>query len=251
MLVNASEWDNDEDLGHWLEREVVRRCSLAGEPITEGQRRGMRLSPSRRPVGRRTLARELLDSQLVVPLIDGLDELPNPHRALVKLNAAFSAPSRPRRLLITCRTEDYAKETEGEADDPQPLDGAAVIELGPLDPLKDANQVAEYLEHHEGADWDQVLKEMGSETPVGDVLRSPLYVSLAEQIYNHNRGDRDRRPSPSELCDTAKFGSAKAVEDHLVGEYVKASYRDKQDSGRASLRWLAFLARQARPQRRR
>ena len=243
ILVNATEWDASDDLRDWLEREVAVRCPWANEPIPDSQGRGMKLSLARRrPIGRRTLAGALLDARLVVPLIDGLDELPNPHEALIKLNDAFHEPSRLRRLLLTCRTEDYAKETAKGADDPQPLDGAAVIELGPLDPVKDADQVAGYLEHHGGANWDRVLQEMGRETPVGRVLRSPLYVSLAESIYNHNSGGRDRRPSSSELCDHAQFDSTKAVEDHLIGEYVKASYRDKKDGGKASLRWLTFLA---------
>lgn len=78
--------------------------------------------------GRHTMARELLDAGLLLPVLDGFDELPDPAHevALRRLNAELD-----ERLpvLLTCRTEVWARAMRaGDV-----LTAAEVVRLLPLD----------------------------------------------------------------------------------------------------------------------
>ncbi|MFF4659146.1 NACHT domain-containing protein [Streptomyces sp. NPDC001381] len=205
-----------------------------------------RLAAEYRPLaavrGGRTLARELLDEGLVLPVLDGFDEIPREShaRALSRLNAELD-----ERLpvMLTCRDEDWGRAL-GEAGG-DVLTAAEVIRLRPLDP----ETAREYLEStarpiggtrpngRPVTVWTAVLD--APTAPLTAVLRSPLMVALARTVY----GDTSR--DPSELTEPDRFPSATAVEGHLLDSFVPAAFADEDGIWRpdAAHRWLRCLAR--------
>ncbi|MEV3993740.1 NACHT domain-containing protein [Streptomyces sp. NPDC049837] len=190
--------------------------------------------------GERTLARELLDAGLVLPVLDGFDELPEAaHRdALRRLNRELD-----ERLpvLLTCRTTDWARATRsGDV-----LTAAEVLRLGRLD----FPAARDYLETtaRSNADgttvWTRVLA--APTAPLADVLGSPLMVALARTVY----GDTSR--DPYELLDRERFPTAERIEEHLLDAFVPAAFADADGTWRpgAAHHWLRHLARDLAPRR--
>ncbi|WP_320772904.1 NACHT domain-containing protein [Streptomyces sp. CRN 30] len=197
--------------------------------------------------GERTLARELLDAGLVLPVLDGFDELPEDAHAsaLDRLNAGLDERL---SVLLTCRDTDWSRALRELGGDV--LTAAEVVRLCPLDPAT----VREYLEsttrptghgHPDGRSvtvWTDVL-DHPSATELTTALRTPLMVALARTVY----GDTSR--DPSELLDHARFPTAAAVEEHLLDAFVPAAFADTDGTWRpeAAHRWLRSLARQPSP----
>jgi hypothetical protein len=202
-------------------------------------------------------ARTLLNAGLIVPVLDGFDEIPDDARgsAIAKINEAI----RPcPGLVIAARTEDYRAAVRGDDGMGVLLSGATGIELRPLD----ASVVAEYLK--DAADspaaaerWDAVLATFRADdpNPVAQALRTPLMVTLARAIYNprDNEGAEPVEHQPAELLDSALFPTKTAVETYLLDKFIWAAYRPHPDPSHPSRRypwgyeeargWLAFLAR--------
>ncbi|WP_129796610.1 NACHT domain-containing protein [Streptomyces sp. F001] len=182
----------------------------------------------------RTLARELLDEGLVLPVLDGLDELPEATRelALRRLNAELD-----ERLpvLLTCRTAQWASAVRGG----DVLTAAEVVRLRPLD----FDTARNYLERTARSScdgstaWTPVLA--APTPPLTDVLTTPLMVALARTVY----GDTSR--SPAELADPGRFPTAQAIEEHLLDAFVPAAFADAEGTWRpgAAHHWLSRLAR--------
>ncbi|MFJ9630374.1 hypothetical protein ACIRU8_21950 [Streptomyces sp. NPDC101175] len=204
-----------------------------------------RLAAEHRPLAaatdpRHTLARGLLDAGLVLPVLDGFDELPRPvyGEAVRRINAELDDDL---PLLLTSRAEAWATAvTEGDV-----LTGAEVVELRPLG----LAQACAHLERtarplrtadgEPGTVWTPVLRAVTARPhcPAARALTTPLMVALARAVY----GDTSR--DPSELLDPDRFPTAEAVEEHLLGAFVPAAYADAgSEAGRAALRRLALLA---------
>ncbi|MFJ3802173.1 NACHT domain-containing protein [Streptomyces sp. NPDC090088] len=223
---------------------------LAGwDPRRTGLREWLaeRLAAEHRPLaavtdGTRTLARGLLDAGLVLPVLDGFDELARPSygEAVRRINAGLDDDL---PLLLTSRATAWATAVaEGDV-----LTAAEVVELRPLD----LAQATAHLERTarpqrttDGTDatvWTPVVEELARHphSPAATALTTPLTVSLARAVY----GDTSR--DPSELLDTARFGTAAAVEQHLLGAFVPAAYADAEPhTASDAARHLALLARE-------
>ncbi|GAA2243382.1 hypothetical protein GCM10010232_32990 [Streptomyces amakusaensis] len=205
-----------------------------------------------------TLAAALVDAELILPVLDGFDELAEALRspALDALNTT-SLP-----LVLTSRREEYARAIrEGHT----PLVWAACTELDDLT----VEDLAAYLPRTDRLAasgvrgdvrvWDAFLERLGAgDTPVGirigRVLGTPLMVSLARTMYE--------KPgkSPLELFDTARFPTERHIEEHLLAGFVPTLYRHRvhertdTDRGRRhrnrhrnrdpdrARRWLGYLA---------
>jgi hypothetical protein len=110
------------------------------------------------------------------------------------------------------------------------LNGATGIHLLPLAP----EQVAAYLRRDAGgphtpaaARWNTVTTHLGTDTPVGQALSTPLGLFLARTIYNprpHTRPGSGAVPHPDELCDTAAFPTRAALDTHLFNAFIPAAY---------------------------
>jgi hypothetical protein len=208
-------------------------------------------APASVAAGASTQAQALLDEHLLLPILDGLDELPATVRscALDRLNAEL----RPgERIVVSARSEEYREVAHPPAGVPVTLHGAAAVVL------EDITSTA--AEHYLcpaaagpgiGIRWAQVSAALGTATPVGRALRTPLMISLAAVIYTPRPSENPRTaPDPSELCDTGRFPTQAAVEEHLLNAFIHASYRPHPGAARRrrwtasqAQRYLSFLAR--------
>ncbi|MEU6325217.1 NACHT domain-containing protein [Streptomyces sp. NPDC047009] len=191
-----------------------------------------------------TWGRELLTAGRILPVLDGLDEIPAPMQAhaIQRLNAELDADA---PVLLTCRTHEYADVVEhGDV-----FTAAAVVELQPL-PIED---VSAYLRRTarptRGANgqrttrWDPVLDRLRShpDEPAARALRqaltSPLMVAMARAAYD------DTEEDPAELL-APRFHDVAVLEQHLLDAFVPAAFRDAPSvNGEHARRWLGFLAR--------
>ena len=228
VFVPLTTWDPDhEGLRPWLEKSLAIDYPPLARPFSADE-------------NSRSVLESLLDERLIVPVLDGLDEMPDDlqHKAIVKINEAMDTAECPRQLLLTCRTDEFAKAV-GQHGHSYKLEGAAAVRLCDLSP----QQVARYLsDSGKDARWAGVVKQLGQETPVGRVLRTPLAVSLAVAIYNphlderparkesagpqapdgHSHSERFRLADPAELADRR----ARAAPQEVSFEYHFKGLRD-------------------------
>ncbi|MEV5532248.1 NACHT domain-containing protein [Streptomyces prunicolor] len=195
-------------------------------------------------------ARALLDNRLILPVLDGFDEIASPLRsaALSAINEAlpFGHP-----VVLSSRVGEYRNVVRPRSGFPVRLAGAAGIELRPLEV---ADAVA-YLRRDAGGSgyaadrWEHVTARLDTATPVGTALRTPLMLFLARTIYNPRAGESyEDLPHPGELCDTSRFPTRAAVETHLFSAFIPAAYRShprhpSQWSPQQAQRTFVFLAR--------
>ncbi|MFE6667158.1 helix-turn-helix domain-containing protein [Streptomyces sp. NPDC057697] len=208
---------------------------------------------TRRASGGSTLAAALVDADLVLPVLDGFDEIAEGLRsaALETLNAA-SLP-----LVLTSRRGEFAEAVE---ETHTPLVWAAGLELTDLtlDDLDDylprtARPVSRGDSGGEAV-WSPVLARLsagsgGADTPLARVLSTPLMIILARTMYSETPG-RD----PSELLDTERFPDENSLEEHLLAGFVPTVYRrrvaERSTAGRPERHrdperaehWLGYLA---------
>nr|WP_246259473.1 NACHT domain-containing protein [Streptomyces typhae] len=217
VLFSLASWDPaHEELTDWLAEQLRRShpALRAPAPGTEGG-----------------LARALLDERRILPLLDGFDELPpalHP-QALAAVNGSLSAK---QPVVLACRTEGFRAALARSAGAVR-LNGAAGIRLLPLT----AAQAAAYLRRDAGgphapaaARWRRVVSHLGTDTPVGQALSTPLGLFLARTIHNprafpHHPGPDDASaPDPasasastststSTSASTSASASASASED--------------------------------------
>ena len=235
ILASIASWNPvDQDLREWLAAQLlIDHPGLTDPP----------------PTGRieRTQAAALLADHLILPVLDGLDEIPEQIRRLAidKINNAL----RPgERLVVTCRSEQYRDAIRPKGgSELRPVEAAAAIELCPLD-LAAAH---EYLWHgapgpETRARWDRLFNRLGKKAPVREALTTPLMVSLAHAVYNSSPAESSTaRPDPFELRNRA-LTDRKAVESLLFDAFIPAAYR-QYPGGRWKAqdaeKWLVFLAR--------
>ncbi|WP_406158294.1 helix-turn-helix domain-containing protein [Streptomyces sp. NBC_01005] len=200
-----------------------------------------------------TLATALVDADLVLPVLDGFDEIAEGLRstALEVLNAT-SLP-----LVLTSRRGEFAEAVQEAG---APLVWAAGLELTDLtfdDLAGYLPRTARPVPRGDGgspAVWTPVLdrlraRESGAATPLARVLSTPLMIVLARTMYSE-APDRN----PAELLDAERFPDENSLEEHLLAGFVPTVYRRRvaersatrrrerhRDPERAE-RWLGHLA---------
>lgn len=187
-------------------------------------------------------AEELIDHELILPVLDGFDELPEQHH----LAAIGDISSLDMPVVVTSRPDEYARAVRSV----KAVGGAAAIELEALN-LDDCHR---YLRHTARKDlvpgWDMVfdrLRDAAGDTAAENLratLTTPLMVMLARATYNDGHGRH-----PHELLDAQRFPTRADLEEHLLARYLHFCYDDRDTNTRnrsvdpvRTRRWLGHLA---------
>jgi hypothetical protein len=230
VLLSVSSWNpTTEHLHAWIARRLDQDYPALGNAAAYGP----------------AAAQQLVLAGHVLPILDGLDELPAALRgtAINRLDRARAG----RPLVLTCRSQEYqeAVTTSGEL-----LATAAVVELQPVT-VGEVTSFVQAAIPSTDTRWEQVFSEL-HDRPNGALaaaLSSPLMVALARAVYTAPTHD------PGTLVAIARAGDQAAVEHHLLDSFIPAVYTDPPAApgqptatGRrrwdpaAARRYLAFLA---------
>ena len=235
VLFPLVSWDPAAvDLRGWMERKLVQDYAELGV-AAPGE------------YGEATLAGMLLDRRLVLPVLDGFDELPADMGGLA-LHRIGEALPYGCGLVLSSRPAEYRAALRPRTGVPARLTGMAGIRLEPLG----ADDVAAYLLRDAGgsgtpaaARWEAVVPELGTQAPVAAALSNPLMVSLARSVYNPRPGETEGvLPDPADLL---RCPTRTAVERHLLDAFIATVYRPGPirpcrwtvDEARSALRFLA------------
>ena len=237
VLLTLSDWHSASNLREWVRQRL-------GETY-----------PFLRPFGPDVLD-EIVDRGKILPVLDGLDELPPQLRPqLLEQVRAHNDP-----LILTCRTAQYLATVTGP--EGRVLAGAAVIEPMPLQ----AADIAHYLQRMSPmrpGEWPDLLATLRSrpDHPITQALTTPLNVWLLRKTYIDTGGIGK---NPAGLLDTARYRTQYDITNHLLDNLVRALFaatgnprsadsdrpfrpRKPREPADAS-RWLAFLARHVQAQ---
>lgn len=228
VVLNVSSWDPrtqhlDDLLRSAIEPSLRRRGRLATAAAGHA-------------------ADDLVGARLVLPVLDGLDEVPQHAWQAVRhaLRTAFAAPD--RQFMVACSTEHFEELVPPEI----ALGASRVLRLGAMAPL-DAVEYLRRRSHAGTTSWDPVVRHLEADPtgPLGRTLSSPLWMYLTAVVYE-GRGSR-----VTELLDQRRFASAESIEALLLERYVESVYVDLAPSERSDApryratdagRWLAGLA---------
>ncbi|MEV0939827.1 hypothetical protein AB0I90_05545 [Micromonospora wenchangensis] len=247
VLLPADTWHpGEQHLREWMAQRLAQdHPHLGGPAPAPGRSRN-----------RRTMATHLIESRLVLPVLDGLDMIGDGllGTALSELNGlGVEEP-----LVVTSRIEPYRNAVQ-TAD--CGLSGAAVAEVLPLTLAEARN----YLAPAGGSGrWHRAFAALTNDpdAPLAQALRTPLMAWLARTNYPTAAPTAATDPAttvadPRELGDRTRFPDRDAIADHLIDGLLPAVYpaeptptsrRDsderwhRQDVERA----LIFLARHLR-----
>jgi hypothetical protein len=225
VLFPVASWNpRDASLSMWMVSRLCVDYPFLGGRVASGA----------------TLAGDLVERGEIWPVLDGLDEAPEPIRAemITALNRTLSAGD---RMLLTCRSAEFVAAVEAAED---VVTAAAVIELTPLG----LDEVASYLRvtapTRRGVNkWEPIFTDLRAhpEDPLSAVLTTPLMTSLARVAYSEHAAD------PAVLLDRTRFATADSIGDHLLDQLVPAVYSAPTTQGRGWRaggpgRWLSLLA---------
>lgn len=223
VILNVAGWDaHNATLRDWLASELVQKY----EQLEAARDHN------------RTVADVLLDQRLILPILDGFDELPPSTcgAAMSGLNDMATLP-----LVITSRTGRYA-ETVATCDVLTRADGVAIQSLS-LDDLEDYLPRTTTRRDPSGQNlWRAILTRIRNDSGAHAVrmaLKTPLIAFLLRSVYSDVR-DND----PAELLDTARFSTPQRVETHLLESFIDATYAGSRSQYQPAdvRRWLGGIA---------
>lgn len=203
VLVTAQDWDpRSQPVAAWLTRRLRETY-----PLFSGL------------AGAATAAALIAAGKIAV-IIDGLDEMAVDLRPLA-LRALSQQVS--FRLVVLSRTAEIASAASGQG----VLQGAAAIELGPVDP----GEAARYLERVQldppPAGWRTLIDRIRADPadPVTKALNSPLTLTLVRDTYDSGDDVREFL----DFCDGTSRGTPAAeavreITDHLLDRVLPAAY---------------------------
>ncbi|MFI6421328.1 NACHT domain-containing protein [Streptomyces sp. NPDC050842] len=195
VLIALADWDAGEPFRDWLIRHLQRDYGLP--PAS---------------------ARRVVAARMVLPVLDGLDEMdatgadPEDSRAARALDAlgGYQDGTDPAPLVLTCRSREYdALEAAGS----HILD-AARLELAPVTP-EQARDFLALRGARRPARWQPLLDDL-RDHPSGTLARSlatPWRLTLAAVAF-------DRDGDPAELLTATSEGE---VADRLLARFIGAS----------------------------
>jgi hypothetical protein len=176
-------------------------------------------------------ARALVARGMVLPILDGLDEMPISLRpvAIARINKHHMY----RPLVVTSREEEYRT---AASQNRSGVKGSVAVAVQPLL----SADTRRYLDPTGSGGWAQVLDDMDARGgELARVLANPLMLWLARVEYEGK--------SPDNLT---LFGSGKSIELYLLDEFVPAVYADNSGqpiagqfhcTAQQAKRWLGHL----------
>lgn len=176
----------------------------------------------------------LLDAQLVMPVLDGLDEM-SPQRRAAALDRLNEGAAGTTPLILTCRTADY---TGGV------LRSAAVVRAQPVTPQDALAYLEAVVPPQRHAPWQPVFAVLAGELPgpLLTVSTSPLMLGLIRAVHGTDHAD------PARLL---AFTEVRELENHLLDGLLPSVFTDAPGAPGArrrcwgvdrAERWLGFLA---------
>ncbi|MGW5437128.1 NACHT domain-containing protein [Nocardia asteroides] len=195
----------------------------------------------------KSIAEQLVAGHMVLPVIDGLDEVDPGQRGrlLTSLNSSLGTTD---PVVLTCRTDEYI-DTVDTAD---VLTAAAVIEAHPLTARDAAHYLDDCLPARRSSEWNLVLEHLrqAEKTPLAEVCATPLGLWLVRTIYVENK------TALAPLIDSTRFPDVRSLSNHLFDELIPAvctRQQNKYDSieslsphrirdAESTRQWLAHLA---------
>jgi DNA-binding SARP family transcriptional activator len=236
VLLPLSSWDpRNEHLYTWFAHRLTEEYPGLGNVAAYGPH----------------VARRLVTEERVLPVLDGLDEMP-PVLQSEAIDAIDRATAGGRPLVLTCRSTEYE---EAVLRGGVILSSAMVVEMQPVN-IEDAARFLAARQHPALSGWQPVVEHMRSHLrgPLAQVMSTPLMVDLARTAYGGSASD------PAELSDSARFTDRASLEGHLLGTFLPAAYPRRlppltpaaaigpvrtlhQYGPEQARRWLTFLAR--------
>ncbi|WP_123667520.1 hypothetical protein [Actinocorallia herbida] len=232
VLLSAASWDVEAtpDVWEWTADQL-----RLGHPALAGREFGGEG------------ARHLVADRMVVPVLDGLDEVP-PQARTAMLAALNRHLGDAGGLILTCRTDEYTELVEAAGD---VLTGAAVAEPDLLTPAAAAGYLRRCLPPVPSQAWRDCLDalERGTAPVLAEVCATPLGLWLIRVTQIRPGGD------PAHLTDPAVHPGGAHLRAHLFDGLVAALIESRPPTGDAALfrprrahdpaaarRWLAYLA---------
>ena len=240
VLLPAAGWDTDTypRLQDWLGMRLVQDYPALRAPS---------LAPG--------MARILADYGQILPVLDGLDELPQPAQAAV-ITALNRSMDDTGQLILTSRTDEF-EQAVNAADDV--LTSAVVIEPQAVEPAIAAGYLRRCLPPGPGDAWERILASLhstsaesaGPASALAEITATPLGLWLLRTVYITGRAN------PGPLLEPAQFPDTATLRAHLFAQLIPAlvsarppSYshadlfrpRRQYDPARVR-RWLGYLAR--------
>ncbi|WP_369268742.1 NACHT domain-containing NTPase [Streptomyces sp. R11] len=235
VLFSLASWNPRHPLKDWLAEQLRREYERLSDTAPT------LLTPPREGPG--DLAQALVDHGRILPLLDGFDELP-PALHPVALKALSRELPIDQPLVLASRTAVYRAAVALNPDTGMSVNGAAAIQLLPVEPPHAAAYLRRNGDGRAGHQWDMVIARLGTDTPVGQALSTPLGLFLARTIYapRPQAASVPEPPHPNELCDITAFPTRAAVYTRLFDAFIPAAYGPDH---RRPPRWSAGQAQQA------
>ncbi|GAA1452259.1 hypothetical protein GCM10009602_53760 [Nocardiopsis tropica] len=211
VLLSVAGWDPAERIEDWCVRRITEDYLDFGANGTFNTDQVSAL---------------LLDRR-IVPVLDGLDEMPRSvlSTALADLDRAAEIGL---RMVLTCRSAEFAQAVH----DRGALAHAAVVDIEPIR----VEDTAAYLTEPEVANshrWSVVIDRIRREPrgPLAHALSTPLMINLARSIY---------RPSSSPPEELTSFTTTPEITSHLLKKYLPTVFTAGEHD--KAQYWLSFLS---------
>jgi NACHT domain len=201
ILLQVSSWDPGENLDNWLARRLLEDYPFLGNDARFGA----------------TVAEEIVAQRRVIPILDGLDEMPAElqPKALKAIEDDWSS-SRP--FVLTCRADEFHA-----ADAQNLMAGVLIVRLLPLDAQAATNYLLAGAPDASLEQWEPVLADIVERPagPLGTTLTKPLMLFLTRVTYE------EAGRSPDELVVRERFQGALDVEEHLLDQFIPTVFQTR------------------------
>jgi hypothetical protein len=233
VIFPLAAWNPEVGLLEWIEGELLRRYPALANRVLTVKNEKM------------TLAKALATAK-ILPILDGLDEIPEMQRAasIIAINSAGS----DRPIVVTSRPGEYRRSSDENG---RTISRSTEVELLPLTVSSVKSYLIEATSSVPANRWNKVFSELTTrpDGTLAKTLTSPLMLWLARIIYDH---DRD----PDELAHPYFRDDQDAIEGFLLDAFIPAIYQGSSEregfrcKPQNAVRWFSFLAISLADQRR-